>query len=205
MRELSQTEKDVIDVFLKWEGILDVQPFNSYNISISVLMSNLANKHHAKYWISPNFKIIELYTTGDDDLSRLTNSNRFRRNLMNLIYFADYLRDERLIYVVPQEPTTDNDKLEFPSTDYITHPHRVEIDDNDLMRVLQIFQGKVLIPTEFLINYYKAGYKTPDEIRFGKAMKTSVEGVKMAKYALYVTIAIGIISCILSIISICNN
>lgn len=60
---------------------------------------------------------------------------------------------------------------------------------------------KYLYPTKYLVKYYKQGCKTDEEIRFNNSIKISNKGINYVKYSIWVAIAIGATSIILTFIT----
>jgi hypothetical protein len=51
MRELSETEKDVIKELIEWEYILNAQPHNPNQIGIDILFKKTAKKFNSSFEI----------------------------------------------------------------------------------------------------------------------------------------------------------
>ena len=209
MRELSETEKQVIISLVKWEYTLKEQPHNYNQIFISHLFRDLCKKYDSKFEIDFENKEIILKSTSKTNLTALAENNSFRRDFISLVYFIDYLKNERLIYLVAvdpessQQPFTMGGEL-IPNKEAFVS----RIDDVEFIELLNLIFKKYIYPTEYLSKYYENDCKTDEEVRFNINIGKTNESIKIAneslvlsnkaiiqnKYTLFAAIFFGFIS-----------
>ena len=199
MRELSESEKNIIKRLNDWELLLKESPATPYNIDITVLIHDLLKIYNGGYKFDDVTSVIKIFNTPWDAKYTLNDNNKLRRDFMSMVYFLDYLKSERLIYLVPPEETSDLSKndIDFTingRTDYVT-----KIEDSEFITLFKEFYGKVIFPTEYIIKYYKNDCRTDEEVRFKDTMYIANEGVKKAKQSLRVAIGLGVVSILLTL------
>jgi hypothetical protein len=201
MRELSKSEKFIVDIIIEWDERMKTKAFESSGMNITGLFRCLADKMDARFQLHTDYgkKSVEVFIHRTEnqrvDYSKLMN---FRKELITAVYFIHYLNSEKLVYLLPNSTSDINS---YPEKNKEAVELIDFISDLEFNTRLSELMGNFILPTEFLINYKKRGYKTPEELRFEETMNTSILGVKMAKRALYVTIAVGIIQIIIALVS----
>jgi len=205
MRELSPSEKFIVEKIIEKDIYIRKNPDNPHDICITELLVGIATKFNSHFKIENNYNTdsIELscLRTDNETMDR-ANIHAFRREFMNAVYFIDYMKCERLIYIVPEDLySSPNEKFEFP-VNYPDERLKVPITDRNFFVLFRAILGNVFIPTEALINFHRNNYRAPDELRFKEAMDASKKAIEYAKWALIVTIVVGALQII---ISICQN
>ena len=199
MRELSETEKQVIIRLVEWEKILQIERHNYFQLNLSILFGDLCKKYNSSFNIDFTNNEIELKSTSEKVLTGLGENNCFRRDFISLVHFIDYLKLERLIYIVPNDPdingiSTERDCLIPNKTPFVSR-----INDLEFIELLKNFYSRDIYPTEYLTKYYKNDCRTDEEVRFKDTMYIANEGVKKAKQSLRVAIGLGVVSILLTL------
>ena len=201
MRELSETEKQVIVRLVKWEEILKNQPDNYFQLNLEILFGDLCKKYNSFFNIDFNNGIVVLKSTNELKGTGLAENNSFRRDFISLTHFIDYLKTEKLIYLVPIDPDVNQVSYERNCLIPQKTPFKSEIIDNEFVLMLMNSYKKDIYPTEYLTKYYANDCKTDEEIRFKDTMAIANEGIKKARTAIYVAICVGVASILLTLIT----
>ena len=201
MRELSKTEQDVIKRLIEWEEILEKEPHNFFQIDLGILFNDIGGKYNSYCKIDFDNTEISLKSTSEKTLTGLSENNSFRRDFITLVYFIDYLNTERVIYLVPTDPDIYTPILEFSHLLQNRTPFVSKIDDIEFIELLKTLFFKHIYPTEYLTKYYKQKCRSDEELRFEKSINVGKKGVDYAKYSIWVAIAIGITSIVLTAVT----
>lgn len=195
MRELSQSEKYVVNLIIERDNLIKKNPDNQHELSITDIFKGIANRLETKYIITieKNQEEVTLLSSriGDETID-LAKLHTFRREFVNAVHFIEYLKSEKFIYVFPEDLYIVNETLEFPIK-FKEGSWATTITDKNFLSLLKSYFGNVLIPTEALINFHKRRYRTPEDLRFEKAMRVSYIAAFLAVCALLVTIVVGLI------------
>lgn len=202
MRELSETEKQVIIRLVKWEKILKEQPDNYFQLNLSILLGDLCKKYNSSFEIGFDKGEITLKSTNELKGTGLAENNSFRRDFISLIHFIDYLKNEKLIYIVPNDPDVNDISIERNCIIPNKRPFVSRINDNNFIKLLNELYFRDIYPTEYLTKYYDNDCKTDEEVRFNKSINIANEGVQKARTSINVAIGIGLATIILTLFTI---
>ena len=199
MRDLSKTEKQVIKRLVEWEKILDSQPDNYFQLDLSTLFLDICKNYNSSFKICFNNNNIELKSTSELGGTGLAENNSFRRDFISLLHFIDYLKNEKLLYLVPADPDVYEPPLEYSALIHKRTPFVSKIDDIEFIELIKANYNKYIYPTEVLSNYYKNEFRTNEEVRYKNTLDVAKQGVEKARNALKVTIGVGIATILLSL------
>jgi hypothetical protein len=199
MRDLSETEKGVVKRLVEWEKILKSQPDNYFQLDLSILFSDICKKYNSSFEIEFDNGIIELKSTSELRGTGLAENNSFRRDFISLLHFIDYLKNEKLIYLVPSDPDVYEPPLTYSALIHNRTPFVSKITDVEFIEIINSNYQKYIYPTEVLSNYYRNKFRTNEEVRYENTLDVAKQGVIKANQSLKVAIGVGIATILLTI------
>ena len=187
MRELNRCEDMIISELVRWDKHLKKNPHNYYHINLPSLISKLCRIYHSSFEIdfTNNEPLIKLKVSSKFETDLLGKSNIFQRNFISLVHFIDYLKNEKLIYLTPNNNEIETNKSFI---DQIDKTMSNDINDIEFINFVKSLYNYNILPTEYLIKYYENGYKTKEELHFEKNVILSKSEIDKARRTLYWTI-----------------
>jgi hypothetical protein len=203
MRELSESEKYVVKKLVNWDLYLNQRPYDWHNESLASILSDFTKQRNSEFNIDFENKEIKIKVSAITNTELLGVLNKYRRDFITITYFIDYLYGEKLLYVTPLNENADQipNTISWLEKNFNHQTTELTINDVVLIKTLEKYYCKALIPTEYLVKYYKQECKTDEEIRFKDTMAIANEGVKKARTAIFVAIGIGVASILLTLIT----
>ena len=138
--------------------------------------------------------------TAERECYKANNAALIHANFMESVYFMKWMHENNLIYF-----TKENKKTVITAIDKINHTPNFEqanwiIDSDFISNFIFVHYNSRIIPSPYLISYYKQGFKTEEQIQYEKQLEFTAESLTIAKRANCIAILVGIISLFISVI-----
>jgi hypothetical protein len=202
MRHLSTLEKRILKRLVEWENHLGQQPADWQRITFDILLKVIAEEAPGRVTIDHNGLggyEIEIATWDTSDSVALARSIQLRRNLIALVHFLDYLTFTGYIYTFRNDPFFGIVSLprsfgENVSTDNYIDTIREPVFNEKVKQYLD----SEIYPTQSIIEYHNAGYRTDEEVRHAATLKVS-------RISIWVAISLGLLGLLVTVVDAVRN
>ena len=201
MRNISDFEKQIIKKFciLEEENKEKNNALRKYTFNF--LINQICEKYKTHIILKKDNEIgkeiiFKTNTTSGIDLA----NQRCEKELIDMIFFLNYLKENRWIYTSNDKSISNNfiDEISFgtKSKFIITR----SIIDESLYKILSELKYQKIYPTQSLIEFYNSDYKTIDDLRHIENINIAQKSLKKANWAIVISIVLSIVGIITSML-----
>lgn len=132
---------------------------------------------------------------------KANNAALIHANFIESVYFMKWMHDNNLVYFTKENKQSNIIPI-YDENNYVPNFEQANwiISSDSISDFILSHYNSRIIPSPYLISYYHNGFKTEEQINYEEQLENTKKSLKIASFANWIAIAVGIISLLFSVI-----